>query len=108
MAISQLQQSLKFELPVPVRSAEQPTACMSFNCHLDHFGSTWDLRHETGAVAHIGCGAFGMDRLAVALFSKHGTDLYGVACCGSSRPEIWLTSPLAAGCRSICMRSCRR
>jgi seryl-tRNA synthetase len=75
MAISQLQQSLKFELLVPVRSVEQPTACMSFNYHLDHFGSTWDLRHETGAVAHTGCVAFGMDRLAVALFSTHGTDV---------------------------------
>jgi seryl-tRNA synthetase len=76
MAISQLQQALKFELLVPVRSLEQPTACMSFNYHLDHFGSTWDLRHKTGAVAHTGCVAFGMDRLAVALFSEHGTDVH--------------------------------
>lgn len=75
MAISQLQQSLKFELLVPVRSAAQPTACMSFNCHLDHFGSIWDLRDEAGAVAHTGCVAFGMDRLALALFSKHGSDI---------------------------------
>jgi seryl-tRNA synthetase len=75
MAISQLQQSLKFELLVPVRSAEQPTACMSFNYHIDHFGSTWNLRYETGTVAHTGCVAFGMDRLAVALFSKHGLDV---------------------------------
>jgi seryl-tRNA synthetase len=75
MAISQLQQSLKFELLVAVRVAEQPTACMSFNDHLNHFGSTWDLRDETGAVAHTGCVAFGMDRLAGALFSTHGLDV---------------------------------
>jgi seryl-tRNA synthetase len=75
MAISQLQQSLKFELLVPVRSAEQPTACISFNYHLDHFGSIWDLRDETGAVSHTGCVAFGMDRLALALFSRHGLDI---------------------------------
>lgn len=75
MAISQLQQSLKFELLVPVRSAEQPTACMSFNCHLDHFGSIWGLRDEVGAAAHTGCVAFGMDRLAIALFWKHGLDV---------------------------------
>jgi seryl-tRNA synthetase len=75
MAISQLQQALKFELLVPVRSAKEPTACMSFNCHLEHFGTTWGLHDETGAVMHTACAAFGMDRLAVAMFSKHGLDL---------------------------------
>ena len=75
MAISQIQASLKFELVVPVRSEEQPTACMSFNYHQDHFGTVWDLRDEAGHVAHTGCVAFGMDRLAVALFSKHGLDI---------------------------------
>jgi seryl-tRNA synthetase len=74
MAIAQLQQSLKYELLVPVRSAEQTTACMSFNYHLDHFGSIWDLRDEAGAVAHTGCIAFGMDRLAIAVFCEHGLD----------------------------------
>jgi seryl-tRNA synthetase len=75
MAISQLQQALKFELLIPVRSAQQPTACMSFNCHLDHFGSSWGLRDETGAVVHSGCVAFGIDRLAIALFATHGLDV---------------------------------
>ena len=74
MAISQLQSSLKFELLVPVRSAEEPTACMSFNYHQDHFGATWGLRDEAGEVAHTGCVAFGMDRLAVALFRTHGLE----------------------------------
>ncbi|MGD0119513.1 MAG: hypothetical protein ABSD30_15710, partial [Candidatus Binatus sp.] len=36
-AMSQLEQSLKFELLVPIRPEEEPTACMSFNCHRDHF-----------------------------------------------------------------------
>jgi seryl-tRNA synthetase len=75
MAISQLQQALKFELLVPVRSAKEPTACMSFNYHLEHFGTTWGLRDESGAVMHTGCAAFGMDRIAVALFGRHGLDL---------------------------------
>lgn len=75
MAISQLQRSLKFELLVPVRSAEQPTACMSFNYHLDHFGAIWGLHDEAGAVVHTGCVAFGMDRLALALFREHGLDV---------------------------------
>jgi seryl-tRNA synthetase len=75
MATSQVEQSLKFELLIPLRSAEQPTACMSFNYHQDHFGSTWDIKTETGGVAHTGCVAFGIDRLAVALFWTHGLEL---------------------------------
>jgi seryl-tRNA synthetase len=74
-AISQVQQELKFELLVPVRSEAQPTACMSFNYHREHFGETWDLVTEDGEVAHTGCVAFGMDRLAVALFATHGAEL---------------------------------
>ena len=71
---AQVQQELKFELVVPVRSAEQPTACMSFNYHRDHFGLTWDMRNKAGEPAHTGCVAFGMDRLAVAMFATHGVD----------------------------------
>jgi seryl-tRNA synthetase len=73
-AVSQKQQSLKFELLVPLRSEEQPTACMSFNYHRDHFGTTWGITDVTGEPAHTGCVAFGMDRLAVAMFHIHGTD----------------------------------
>jgi seryl-tRNA synthetase len=74
MAVSQMEQELKLELLIPVRSAEDPTACMSFNCHRDHFGVTWGLRTADGAVAHTGCVAFGVDRLALALFVQHGVD----------------------------------
>jgi len=70
----QVEQQLKFELVIPVRSAETPTACMSFNYHRDHFGLTWDMRGEDGEPAHTACVAFGMDRLAVALFATHGVD----------------------------------
>jgi seryl-tRNA synthetase len=73
-AVSQKQQSLKFELLVPLRSEEEPTACMSFNYHRDHFGSVWDIKDASSAPAHTGCVAFGMDRLAVAMFHTHGTD----------------------------------
>jgi hypothetical protein len=74
-AVSQKQQSLKFELLVPLRSAEQPTACMSFNYHREHFGTTWNIIDAAGEPAHTGCVAFGMDRLAVAMFHTHGIDL---------------------------------
>ena len=42
-AVSQVELSLKFELLVPLRSDENPTACMSFNYHRDHFGTTWNI-----------------------------------------------------------------
>ncbi len=75
MAMNQVEQSLKFELLVPVRSAQQPTACMSFNDHRDHFGTAWDIETAAGQPAHTGCVAFGIDRLALALFAAHGLDL---------------------------------
>jgi seryl-tRNA synthetase len=73
-AVSQIQQALKFELLVPIYGAERPTACMSFNYHREHFGITWDIRDAAGGPAHTGCAAFGMDRLAVAMFAAHGLD----------------------------------
>jgi len=77
-AVSQKQQSLKFELLIPLRSEAQPTACMSFNYHREHFGTTWGIVDANGEAAHTGCVAFGMDRLAVAMFHTHGT-----------RPSSW-------------------
>jgi seryl-tRNA synthetase len=74
MAVSQVEQALKFELLIPVHSAERPTACMSFNYHRDHFGTAWNIRTATDEVAHTGCVAFGLDRLALALFATHGLD----------------------------------
>jgi seryl-tRNA synthetase len=76
MAANQVEQALKFELLIPVNSEEAPTACMSFNYHQDHFGTTWGLRTDDGAVAHTACAAFGLDRLTIALFATHGLDLY--------------------------------
>jgi seryl-tRNA synthetase len=74
MAVSQVEQALKFEFLVPVNSEEAPTACMSFNYHQDHFGTTWGLRTDHGEVAHTACAAFGLDRLTIALFATHGLD----------------------------------
>jgi seryl-tRNA synthetase len=75
MAMSQVEQALKFELLVPVHSEEEPTACMSFNYHRDHFGTTWNLADKAGNTIHTGCVAFGIDRLALALFATHGVEL---------------------------------
>jgi seryl-tRNA synthetase len=75
MAANQVQRSLKFELVVSLQPLEQPVACMSFNAHLDHFASIWGLRGEAGDVVHSACVAFGIDRIAIALFCEHGLDL---------------------------------
>lgn len=77
MAMSQVEQALKFELLIPVLSADKPTACMSFNCHLDKFSEIWPMRTQGGAAAHTACVAFGLERLALALFATHGLESAG-------------------------------
>ena len=76
-AASQLEQELKFELIIPLQSESKPTACMSFNYHQDYFATAWGLRTPPGSTAHTCCVAFGIDRLALALFLTHGVDLEG-------------------------------
>jgi seryl-tRNA synthetase len=74
LAANQRDQTLKFELLIPITSTEKPTACLSFNYHQDHFGHVWDLRMPDGAVAHTACVGFGVERIALALFRHHGFD----------------------------------
>lgn len=82
LAANQIEQALKFELLIPLRDNSKMTACMSFNYHRDHFGRTWEISLIDGSPAHTACVAFGVDRLAIALFSTYGVDLrlwpYGV------------------------------
>jgi seryl-tRNA synthetase len=75
MAVSQRQQALKFELLIPYYKDASPTACMSFNYHREHFGQVWGIHDDKGELAHTSCVAFGIDRLAVAMFANHGLDL---------------------------------
>ncbi len=74
MAASQLEDTLKFELLIPIRAAAKPTACMSFNYHKDHFGKIFGIADARGDSMHTGCVAFGVDRLALALFATHGLE----------------------------------
>jgi seryl-tRNA synthetase len=75
LAMSQKEQRLKFEVLVPVISAENPTAVCSFNFHQDHFGSTFEIRTEDGSVANTACVGFGMERIAMALLKTHGLNV---------------------------------
>lgn len=73
MKANQREQGLKLEMVIPVANA-QPTACLSFNYHQDHFAHTWGVRLADGAPAHTGCVGFGLERVALALFRHHGLD----------------------------------
>ncbi|MEJ0003616.1 MAG: amino acid--[acyl-carrier-protein] ligase [Pararobbsia sp.] len=75
VADSQRAQALKFELLIPIESEEKPTACLSFNYHMDHFGEIWKFHTRDGAIAHTGCVGFGMERTTLAMFRHHGLDV---------------------------------
>ena len=79
LAAGQKEQKLKFEVLVPVISAEDPTAVCSFNFHQEHFGSTFDIRTQDGNVANTACLGFGLERIVMALFKTHGFDTGEVA-----------------------------
>jgi seryl-tRNA synthetase len=72
MAATQREQELKYELVAPIASEDKPTAVASCNYHLDHFGHTFDIHTSDGAVAHSACVGFGLERVTLALFRKHG------------------------------------
>jgi seryl-tRNA synthetase len=73
LANSQRAQSLKFEILVPIASADR-TAVASFNYHQEHFGSAFGIQLEDGSVASTACLGFGLERITLALFRRHGLD----------------------------------
>lgn len=87
LANNQRDQNLKFELLIPITSIENPTACMSFNYHQDHFGANWEIKLADGETAHTACVGFGLERIALALFHHHGVDVD--AWPEAVRKELW-------------------
>ncbi len=81
LANNQIEQKLKFEVLIPVISAEKPTACCSFNYHQDKFGDIFEIKSADGETAHTACLGFGLERCVMALFKTHGF-----------RPADWPTS----------------
>jgi seryl-tRNA synthetase len=73
LAANQTAEELKWELEVQIAGPE-PTACASFNYHMDHFGQVWGLTLSDGAPAHTACAAFGQDRIVLALLRTHGLE----------------------------------
>ena len=73
LAANQREQALKLELLVQIAGPE-PTAVASFNYHLDHFGTTYDIELADGGTAHTACLGFGHERIVLALLRTHGLD----------------------------------
>jgi seryl-tRNA synthetase len=75
LAATQREQSLKFELVVPITSRSKPTAVASANWHQDHFGELFEIHQADGATAHTACVGFGLERVTLALLRTHGTNV---------------------------------
>jgi seryl-tRNA synthetase len=74
LADGQRQQKLKLEIVAPIASDEAPTAIISLNDHRDHFGELFGIRTSDGSVAQTSCIGFGLERIALALYRRHGLD----------------------------------
>ncbi len=75
LAANQREENLKTELVVRLYGdLDDGTAVASANCHRDHFGANFGIVHTDGEVAHSACVGFGMERIALALLTTHGTD----------------------------------
>jgi seryl-tRNA synthetase len=72
LAETQRDQRLKLEILTPIASHERPAAIISLNYHQDHFGTLFGIRTADGAVAHTACVGFGLERIALALYWRHG------------------------------------
>lgn len=73
LAANQVAQGFKLERSCLI-AGTQPTPVMSLNYHHDHFGHDFDLQGSGGEPIHSACVAFGLDRVALGLFSAHGLD----------------------------------
>jgi seryl-tRNA synthetase len=72
LKMNQRDQELKFEFVVPVCSVENPTAIISLNMHLEHFGHIFEIKTPDGQWAHTSCIGFGMERITLAMLKTHG------------------------------------
>ena len=74
LAEAQRDRRLKLEITAPIDSDDCPTALVSLNDHQDHFAELFDIETATGGRAHTSCIGFGLERLALALYRRHGFD----------------------------------
>ena len=74
LAGKQLDEELKWEITAAV-DTDVVQAIASANWHRDHFGAAFDLLLADGSPANSACTGFGLDRVALALYHRHGRDL---------------------------------
>jgi seryl-tRNA synthetase len=74
LADSQRDQGLKTEIVAPIASNEEPTAIISLNNHQDHFGQIYAISTDEHSIAHTSCIGFGLERITLALYRRHGLD----------------------------------
>ncbi len=74
LAESQRDQGLKTEILASVSGEDCSTAIISLNYHQDHFGERFAITTEDGAIAHTSCVGFGLERMTLAVFRRHGLD----------------------------------
>jgi seryl-tRNA synthetase len=86
LAANQRAQELKFEVLADITEPVR-TAVASFNYHLDHFVAKHGIAMRSGEPAHTACLGFGLERVVLALFARHGSDPDGWP--ESVRGELW-------------------
>jgi seryl-tRNA synthetase len=74
LAANQLTAELKYEVVIDLTEGKS-TAIASANYHQDHFGLPFGMRTPDGEVAHSACFGYGLERIALALFATHGTNV---------------------------------
>jgi seryl-tRNA synthetase len=73
MSASQREKEAKFELVAEITSST-PGAISSGNDHGVHFGEEFHITIPTGVTANSSCFGFGLERITLALFRRHGFD----------------------------------
>jgi seryl-tRNA synthetase len=72
LAANQRDRRLKLEIVAPIASSDAPAAIISLNCHQDYFGDLFGITTADGKAAHTACVGFGLERIALALYYRHG------------------------------------
>lgn len=74
LARNQRDAKLKYEAVVSI-AGTAGCAVSSFNYHRDQMGKVFGLTCADGGVAHTACVGFGLERIVIALFDRHGCDV---------------------------------
>ena len=74
LAANQRDRGLKLEIVAPIASRDAPAAIISLNYHQNYFGDLFGITTADGEAAHTACVGFGLERIALALYYRHGLD----------------------------------